>query len=98
MAHALLVRDIDVKVSEHHDSTGTPNAVAASAELARLHVALHDVHAIFLVKRDAGYLIEADDVVLADKTALTGRVVDEHAGHGCLSTRYQMRVGRNLLK
>ena len=41
-----------------------------AAELAGLHVALHDVDAVLLVEGDAGDLVEADDVVLADQPAL----------------------------
>ena len=40
------------------------DALRAAAELAGLHVSLHDVDAVLLVEGDAGDLIEADDVVL----------------------------------
>jgi hypothetical protein len=68
-----------------------------AAELTGLHVALHDVHAVLLVEGHAGDLVEADHVVLADQTALTGGVVHEHPCHGRLAARDQVRIGRDLL-
>ena len=64
--------NIDVEVADHHDRAIGPDALLAAAELPGLHVALHDVDAVLLVEGDAGDLVEADDVVLADQPALTG--------------------------
>ena len=50
-----------------------------------LHVPLHDVHAVLLVEGDAGDLVEADHVVLADQSALARGVVHEHPGDGGLA-------------
>ena len=65
VADALLVLDVDVEVADHDDAAVGADALRAAAELARLHVALHDVDAVLLVEGDAGDLVEADDVVLA---------------------------------
>src|SRR4051794_6203557 len=98
MPDSLLVLYVDVEVANHHDAAIRANAFLPAAELPRLHVALHDVHAIFLVEGDPGDLVEADDVVLADEPALTAGVVDEHACDRRLTARYQMRVRGNLLE
>jgi hypothetical protein len=71
MADALLVLHVHLEVAHHHHTAVGANALLATTELAGLHVALHDVHAILLVEGDAGDLIEADHVVLADQAALT---------------------------
>ena len=70
----------------------------AAAELARRHVALHDVHAVLLVEGDAGDFVEADHVVLADQAALAGRIVHEHLGDGRLAAGDQVGIRRNLLE
>ena len=69
-----------------------------AAELAGLHVALHDVHAVLLVEGDAGDFVEADDVVLADQAALAVGIVDEHARDRRLAAGDQVGVGRDLLE
>ena len=51
--YALLVFNIDIEVTYHDDTAIRADALLATAELARLHIALHDVYAILLVKRDA---------------------------------------------
>ena len=94
----LLVGDIDIEVPDQRDRTVGPNGLTAPGELARLHVALHDVDAVLLVEGDAGDFIEADDVVLRDEAALSSGVVDEHPGNGGLAAGDQVRVGRDLLK
>ena len=63
-----------------------------------LHVALHDLHAVLLVERDAADLVEADHVVLADQAALAAGVVHEHLRHGRLAAGDEVRVGRDLLE
>ena len=75
-----------------------PDAFLAPAELAGLHVALHDVDAVLLVEGDAGDLVEADHIVLADQSALAVGIVDEHAGDGRLAAGDQMGIGRDLLE
>ena len=98
VADALLVLDVDVEVADHDDAAVGADALLAAAELAGLHVALHDVDAVLLVEGDAGDLVEADHVVLADQPALAGRVVHEHAGDGRLAAGDEVGVGRDLLE
>jgi hypothetical protein len=96
--NALLVLHVHVEVADQHDGAVGADALLATAELAGLHVALHDVDAVLLVEGDARDLVEADHVVLADQPALAGGVVDEHLRHRRLAARDQMRVGRDLLE
>ena len=98
MSDPLLLLDIDVEVADHDDAAVGADVLLAAAELARRHVALHDVDAVLLVEGDAGHLVEADDVVLADQAALAGRVVHEHLGDRRLAAGNQVRVGRDLLE
>ena len=84
MADPLLVLDIHLEIAHHDDAAIGPDALLAPAELAGLHVALHDVDAILLVEGDARNFVEADHVVLADQPPLAGRHVDEHPGDGAL--------------
>ena len=98
MRDSLLLLDIDVEVADHDDAAFSADLILAAAELARRHVALHDVHAVLLIEGDAGDLVEAHDVVLADEAALAGGVVHEHLGDGRLAAGDQVRVGRDLLK
>ena len=51
--------NVDVEVADHDDAAIGADALLAPAELAGLHVALHDVDAILLVERDAGDLVES---------------------------------------
>src|SRR6185295_4830108 len=95
---ALLVLHVHIEVTDQHDAAISADAFLAAAELARLHVALHDVNAVLLIEGDARDFIEADHVVLADKAALAAGVVDEHARHGGLAAGDQMSVRRNLLE
>ena len=67
MTDPLLVLDIDVEVADHDDAAVGADALRPRLELAGLHVALHDVDAVLLIEGDAGDLVEADDVVLADQ-------------------------------
>ena len=50
--YTLLLLNIDVEVPNHHDAAISPDAVFAPTELARCHVALHDVDAVLLVEGD----------------------------------------------
>src|SRR5947207_513099 len=65
MADALLMLDIDLKVSDHHDAAVGTNTLLTTAEFARLHVALHDVHTVLLVEGHTGDLVKTDHVILA---------------------------------
>ena len=94
----VLLLTVDVEVAYHHDAAVGTDLVLAAAELARRHIALHDVDAVLLVEGDARYLIEADNVVLADETTLSSGIVDEHLCDRRLAAGDQMRVGRDLLK
>ncbi len=51
--YALLVFHVDIKVADQDDAAVRADALLATAELAGLHVALHDVHAVLLVEGDA---------------------------------------------
>ena len=62
------------------------------------HVALHDVDAVLLIEGNAGDLVEADHVVLADQTALPAGVVHEHLRDRRLAAGDQVRVRRDLLE
>ena len=66
-----------------------------AAELARLHVALHDVDAVLLVEGDAGHFVKTHHVVLADQTTLARGIVHEHLGHGGLAARSKRQVARH---
>src|SRR5947207_3369099 len=98
MTHSLLVFNVHIKVADHHDAAVSANTLLASAEFARLHVALHDIDAILLIEGDTRDLVEADDVVLTDQAALAICVVDEHPRDSGFSTGNEMRVRRNLLE
>lgn len=98
MANSLLVLDVDVEIPEQDDAALGPYAIPAAGKFARLHEPLHDVDPVFLIEGDARHFVEADHVILANQPALAGRHVDEHSGDRRLSTRDQMRVGRNLLE
>ena len=86
MPYTLLVFDLDIEVAHHDDSSLGPNTLFATGKLARLHVTLKDVDTILLVKRDARYLIETDDVVLTYQATLSICIVDEHLRHSGLAT------------
>src|SRR5262245_43859308 len=75
---ALLLLHVNVEVADHHNAALSTNVVLAAAELARSHIAFHDVYAILLIKGDAGHFIETHHVVLTDQSALAGRIVDKH--------------------
>ena len=98
MPDALLMFDVDIEVSDHYDAAVGANALFAPAELPRFHVALHDVDAVFLIEGDAGDLIEADNIVLANQPALPVAVVDEHARDRGLAAGNQVSVRRDLLE
>jgi hypothetical protein len=98
MAHALLLLDIHIEIADHHYPTVSPDVLLAAAELASGHVALHDIHAVLLIERDAGNLVETDDIVLAHETTLSCGVVHEHLGDRRLTPGNEVRVRRDLLK
>src|SRR5258708_34039522 len=98
MTDPLLMLDIYFKIADHHDAAFGPNTVATTRELARLHVALHDVDTVLLIEGNAGHLIKANDVVLADKPALPIRHIDEHACNRGLAAGDEVGVRRYLLK
>ena len=81
----MLVRDIHIEVANHHDASITTNAFHAPAELSGFHVALHYVDPVLLIERNSGNFVEADNIVLAYKTALPIAVVHKHLGHGRFS-------------
>ena len=97
MADPLLLLDVDLEVADHDDAALGADALLAAAELAGGHIALHDVDAVLLVERDAGDLVEADHVVLADQAALPVGHVHEHLGDGGLAARQQVRIRGELL-
>ena len=98
VADPLLLVHVHIEVANHHDAAIGPDIFLAAAELSAGHVALHDVDAVLLVEGDARYLVEADDVVLADQALLARGVVHEHLRYRRLAARDQVGVGRDLLK
>src|SRR6267378_1159179 len=98
MADALLVLDVDLEISDQHDGSIGPDALATARELAALHVALHDVDAVALIERDARDLIEAHHVVLADEAPLAVRHVYEHPRHSGFAAGNEMCVRGYLLE
>src|SRR5215510_8390218 len=98
MANPLLMFDIDIEVSHHDDATISADTLFASAELAGLHIALHDVDAVFLIKRDARNLVEADDIVLTDQAPLAIAIVHEHSSDCSFAAGDQMGIRRDLLE
>ena len=87
MANPLLVLYVHVEISNHDDAAIGANALLPATELARLHIALHDVHPVLLVEGNTGDFIEADHVVLAYQPALPAGIVDKHSGDGCFPSR-----------
>ena len=92
VANALLVLDLDIKVTHHDDTPLGPDAFLTAGEFSGLHVSLENVDAVLLVERDAGDFVEANDVVLAHQASLTRGVVDKHLRHRRLTARDQMRI------
>ena len=72
MTDALLLFDVDIEVADHDNAAVASNILLSAAELARCHVALHDIHTVLLIEGDAGDLVEAaaSDPVM--------RVIDPH--------------------
>ena len=89
---------VDTNVLLYATSTAADNALPAARELPRLHVSFHDVNAVLLIEGNPRDLIEADDVVLADKAALAVGHVDEHARDRGLAAGNEVGVGRDLLE
>ena len=98
VADLLLLLDIHVEVSHHHNAAVRPDILLPPTELARGHVALHDVDAVLLIEGDAGDLIEADNVIVADEPPLPRGVVHKHLGYRGLAAGDQVGVGRDLLE
>ena len=86
MPDTLLMLHIHVEVTHQDNAAIGSDAFFASAKLPRLHVALHDVHAIFLVKRNPGNFIKAHHIVLTHQTSLARCVIDKHPGHSGFAT------------
>src|SRR3954468_17544264 len=97
MSDTLLVNNIDVEIADHHDAATCADRLLAAAELAGLHIPLHDVDAVLLIEVDATDFVKANDVILRDKTALTRRVVYKHPRDRRLAARHQVRIRRDLL-
>jgi hypothetical protein len=81
MADALRLIEVHVEIADQDDAAFGPDGILAPRELARGHVAFHNVHPVLRIEGHAGDLIEANHVVLADETALPAGHVDEHAGY-----------------
>ena len=88
----LLLQNVHVEVSNHHHATLGTDALLAAREFARRHVALEDVHAVFLVERHAGHFVEAHHVVMADQTTLPAGVVHKHLCHRRFATGDEVRI------
>ena len=98
VADPLLMCHVDLEIAEHHDAALSSYALAAARKLARLHVPLHDVYTVLLIEGDARDFVEANDVVLANQTALAVRHIDEHASDRRLASGNEMGVGGDLLE
>src|SRR5271154_3398935 len=98
MANFLLLVNVNIKISHHYNAPIRPNVLFASAELPGSHVTLHDIYAVFLVKRDTSDLIEADHVVLANESSLAGGIVNDHFCDRRFAARDQMSIRRDLLE
>src|SRR4030042_831256 len=98
MSDALLVFNVYLKIPHKGYAAVRPNAFFAPAEFTGFHISFHNIYAVFLIKRDARYLIKTNNIILAHQTPLTGTHVYEHPGHSCLAAGYQMRIRGNLLK
>ena len=98
VADPLLVLHVHVEVADHHDAAVGPDALLAAAELAGLHVSLHDVDAVLLVEGDARDLVEADHVVLADQPRWPFAMLTNIRATVALPPRHEVRVGRDLLE
>src|SRR5665213_2092351 len=88
----LLLLDIDVEVTHHDQTAISPDVFFPTAELARGHVAFHNVHTVLLIEGDTRNLVETNYVILTDETALSRCVVYKHLGDGRLSAGNQMGV------
>ena len=71
----LLLLDVDIEIADHDDAAFGPDILLATAELARGHIAFHDVDAVLLVEAGPCYFVKVYDVVLTHQTALPVRVV-----------------------
>src|SRR5262245_13642741 len=71
MANLLLLLDVYIEIADHHHAAFGANVFFPATELPRCHIALHDIDAVLLVEGDARDLIKANDVILADESALT---------------------------
>src|SRR5664279_5584341 len=98
MSNTLLVLDIHIEVSDHHDATFGPDTLAAPRELTRFHVALHDVDAVLLIEGDSRHLIKTHNVILANKATLTVGHIYKHSGDGSFTPGNKMSIRRHLLK
>ena len=52
MTNLLLLLNIHIKVSNHDNAAFCADAFLAAGKLARFHIALENIHTIFLVKRN----------------------------------------------
>src|SRR5690606_20319684 len=86
VADPLLMFDIHIEIPNQYDAPVRPYALLASTKLSRLHVTLHDVDTVFLVKGYAGNFVKAHHVILTDESSLTVPVVNKHLGHCCFAT------------
>ncbi|MNG30091.1 hypothetical protein D3C84_1156310 [compost metagenome] len=77
--------NIHIEVSDKHHGAIGSNAFLPTAELAGLHVALHDVDPFLGIERDPTDLIKANHIVLAHQATLPAGVVDKHLSDGRLA-------------
>ena len=93
MTDPLLVLDIDIKIANEYNAAIRPNAFTPPAEFAGLHVTLHNVDAILLIKGDAGDLVKADDIILADEAAFACAIINKHTGYCGFTAGNEMSIG-----
>ena len=98
MPDALLMLNINLEISNHYNAAKSTDALFATAKFPRLHVALHYVHAILLIKSHPRNLIKANNIVLAHQTLLAILIVDEHLCDRSFAARNKVGIRRHLLK
>src|SRR5262249_18943356 len=79
MTNPLLVLHIHLEVANHNNTAIGADTLLSAAKLAGFHISLHDIHTVLLVEGHARDFVKADYVILADQSALTVGIIDEHA-------------------
>jgi len=97
VADSLLMLDIHIKITHKNKSAICTNALFTAAELSGFHIPFHDIYTVFLIKGYAGDLVKTDNIILADKTALTRGIIDKHLCNSGFPAGNKVCIRRNLL-